>query len=106
MSSMLGSRSCDRLNRALTRARPYAAPAPFSMRFFEFFSKATPLSEKVLATAGAAVGGSLTLGHINTAVGVSVGVLTALMLVPRVVLAWRDLLRQLRHEEREDSDEP
>lgn len=66
-------------------------------RFAESIHKVTPLSEKLLAATGAAVGGSLTLAHVNTMVGVTVGVLTALMLVPRVILAWRDMIVKIRH---------
>lgn len=73
------------------------------MKMVECLSRATPVQEKLLATLGAAVGGSLTLGHINAAVGVLVGLLTVLMLIPRVVIAWREMLR---HRPDADDDDP
>lgn len=74
-------------------------------RFLESIHKVMPWPEKLLAAAGAAVGGSLTLAHVNTAVGVTVGLLTALMLIPRVILAWRDMIWKIRHGEHAADDE-
>lgn len=70
-------------------------------QFFDSLSKTTPLTDKILAATGAAVSGGigLTLGHVNAVIAILVAGLTALMLIPRVILAWREMLRKLQSDE-------
>ena len=63
--------------------------------------KVTPITDKLLALTGAGVAAILTLGHVQTIVGITVGVLTAIAIIPRIVIGWIDMRRKLRHEEEE-----
>lgn len=72
-------------------------------QFLYSINKSTPLTDKILAATGAAVSGGLSLGSVNTGIAILVGLLTALVLIPRVILAWRDLIRRL-HEDADKDD--
>lgn len=63
--------------------------------------KVTPITDKLLAVAGAGVAAMLTLGNVQTIVGITVGVLTAVAIIPRIVIGWIDMRRKLRREEEE-----
>lgn len=71
----------------------------------EQLHRSTPLTDKVLAVIGVAASGTLTMGTLQAGMGIFVGALTALILIPRVILAWRDLMRRLRNAEAREEEE-
>lgn len=73
--------------------------------FLATIYKATPSCDKMLAVVGSAVAGTLTLGHIQAGVGVLVGVLTVMTLIPRIVIGWIEMRERLKKEEQEDAEE-
>lgn len=48
----------------------------------------TPLIDKLVAGIGAGVVGTMTFTDLSQWVGLAVGVLTVLMLIPRVIIGW------------------
>lgn len=73
--------------------------------FISTLHKVTPITDKILALVGAGTAASLTLGHLQTGVGILVGIVTLLMMIPRAILAWRDLVRKIRNGEEAGEDE-
>lgn len=64
---------------------------------FHQLNESLPLRDKVLIPIGAAVSTASTTVNVwssaGTIIGVLVGALTCLALIPRVIIAWRKLLR-------------
>jgi hypothetical protein len=73
--------------------------------FFADLHRATPLCDKILALIGGATAGALTLGHLQAGVGIAVGVVTLLVMIPRAILVWRDFVRKIRTGEPAADDE-
>lgn len=74
--------------------------------FLATVHKVTPFIDKCLALAGASVAAVLTLGHVQTIVGVAVGIFTILAMIPRIVIGYIDMRRKIRHaDEEEETDE-
>lgn len=71
----------------------------------EQLHKSTPLTDKILAAVGIVTTGTISLGHVQTGIGILVGALTSLVLIPRVILAWRDLARRLRNAAAREEEE-
>jgi hypothetical protein len=76
-----------------------------NLDFFADLHRATPLCDKVLALIGGATAGALTLGPLQAWVGIAVGIVTLLIMIPRAVLVWRDFVRKIRTGEAESNDE-
>lgn len=72
--------------------------------FLAALHKATPLCDKILAVVGGAVAGTLTLGHLQAGIGILVGVLTGLTLIPRLVIGWVEMKERLRAAEKVNED--
>lgn len=66
--------------------------------------KVTPITDKLLALAGTSIAAFLTLGHVQTIVGITVGILTGLAIIPRIVIGYIDMKRKIQHAD-EKSDE-
>lgn len=64
--------------------------------------KVTPLCDKILAVVGTGMAAVLTLGQVQTIVGITVGVLTAIAIIPRIVIGFVEMRRKLREEKEED----
>lgn len=64
--------------------------------------KVTPITDKLLALAGTSIAAFLTLGHVQTIVGITVGILTGLAIIPRIVIGYIDMRRKMRHADDED----
>jgi hypothetical protein len=73
--------------------------------FFADLHRATPLCDKILALIGGATAGALTLGHLQAGVGIAVGIVTLLVMIPRAILVWRDFVRKIRSGEAATDDE-
>lgn len=58
--------------------------------FLAALHKATPLCDKILAVIGGATAGALTLGHLQAGVGIAVGIVTLLVMIPRAIIGWLD----------------
>lgn len=76
-----------------------------NQEFFESLQRLTPLQDKILLVIGTAVAGTVTLGNLSAIFGLIVAGLTALTLIPRVILAWRDMIRKLREGEQHNTEE-
>jgi hypothetical protein len=72
--------------------------------FLASLNKVTPITDKLLALAGTSMAAFLTLGHVQTMVGITVGVLTGLAIIPRIVIGFIDMRRKIRHEDSETED--
>lgn len=59
------------------------------MSFMQRLYDATPIQDKVVLPLGAAVSSASLLTQIQTVIGITVGVLTILVLIPRVYAAWK-----------------
>lgn len=70
--------------------------------FLAALHKATPVTDKILAVLGAGMAAALTLGHVQTLVGITVGVLTGIAIIPRIVIGFVEMRRKLREEKEED----
>lgn len=68
-----------------------------NQEFLAALHKVTPVTDKILALTGASVAAVLTLGHVQTIVGITVGVLTAIAIIPRIVIGYIDMRRKIRH---------
>jgi len=73
--------------------------------FFTALHKVTPLCDKILTVIGGATAGALTLGHVQAGVGIAVGIVTLLVMIPRAILAWRDMIRKIRSREAAEDNE-
>lgn len=72
--------------------------------FLASLHKVTPITDKLLALAGTSMAAFLTIGHVQTMVGITVGVLTGLAIIPRIVIGFIDMRRKIRHEDSETED--
>jgi hypothetical protein len=76
--------------------------------FLTDLNRATPLCDKILAVIGGATVGALTLGHLQAWVGIAVGTVTILVMIPRFiigVLDARDRIRKSLGETKDESEE-
>lgn len=64
--------------------------------------KVTPLTDKILALVGTSMAAFLTLGHVQTLVGITVGILTGLAIIPRIVIGYIDMRRKMRHADEDE----
>lgn len=67
-----------------------------NQEFLSSLHKLTPATDKLLAVAGTFLAAFLTLGHVQTLVGILVGILTGLAIIPRIVIGYIDMRRKLR----------
>jgi hypothetical protein len=68
-----------------------------NQEFLSSLHKVTPITDKLLALAGTSMAAFLTLGHVQTMVGITVGILTGLAIIPRIVIGYIDMRRKIRH---------
>lgn len=67
--------------------------------------KVTPVTDKILALVGTSMAAFLTLGHVQTLVGITVGILTGLAIIPRIVIGYIDMRRKMRPADEEGGEE-
>jgi len=75
-----------------------------NQEFLSSLHKLTPVTDKVLAIGGTSIAAILTLGNVQTLIGICVGVLTGLAIIPRIVIGYIDMRRKIRHEDSETED--
>lgn len=73
--------------------------------FLSALHKVTPLTDKVLALAGTSLAAFLTLGHVQTIVGITLGILSCLAIVPRLVIGYVEMKAAIRKAERASEEE-
>lgn len=73
--------------------------------FLDCLNRSTPLTDKILAVTGASVAAAITLGHVQAFVGITVGVLTALAIIPRLVIGYFDMRDRIKLAEKASEDE-
>lgn len=62
---------------------------------FELY-KEIPVHDRIVAVVGGTTWGILTLGNLQTGVGIAVGVATLFVLVPRAIIGWLDARDRIR----------
>jgi hypothetical protein len=73
--------------------------------FIADLHRATPLCDKILAVIGGVTVGALTLGHLQASVGIAVGVVTLLVMIPRAIIGFLDARDRIRKSLAETTDE-
>ncbi|HAF39764.1 MAG TPA: hypothetical protein DCG72_12315 [Gammaproteobacteria bacterium] len=66
------------------------------MSLFESQVNFTPTVDKVVVIGSLPI--AMTTAQLNEYLGFAVGILTVLVLIPRVFIGWGDFLRKRRHE--------
>lgn len=73
--------------------------------FLADINRAIPVCDKILAVIGGATLGALTLGNLQASVGIAVGVVTLLVMIPRAIIGFLDARDRIRKSLAETTDE-